>query len=553
MSKNLNIDDKKIADILLKESYISEEDFKKGAEFAKNFHSTIVKYLLSEELINKDLLGQAIAESFKVSYSDLNTNIPAKEQVLKIPEALAKKYRAVLFTEEKNSVVIATDNLEQKNLKIGLKKIFKTKKIILSYSLPEDIDEIFIFYRKTLDTRFASIVKNQNKIAPEIITEIFQDALLYRASDIHFEPQEKEVVIRFRVDGLLYEAGRLPKEHYENILNKIKVMANLRMDDHFSAQDGAIRYTAEKGVAVDMRISILPALDGEKIVVRLLAEYVKDFSLSDVGLLEKNQEMLLKAARKPFGMILVSGPTGSGKTTTLYSLVKYINKPEVNITTIEDPVEYKVVGVNQIQVNQRTELTFSKGLRSIVRQDPDIILVGEIRDKETAEIAVNAALTGHLLFSTFHANDAATSVPRLLDLGAEPFLLASTLELLISQRLARRICENCRYSYKETISSLQKKIPNAKKYFNSKSLTLYKGKGCKSCNDTGYHGRTAIFEFIQITKELEELILTSPSSQQIIALAKKQGFNSLFDDGLEKVKKGITTLDELLRVVPLDQ
>jgi type II secretory ATPase GspE/PulE/Tfp pilus assembly ATPase PilB-like protein len=232
--------------------------------------------------------------------------------------------------------------------------------------------------------------------------------LAFKASDIHFEPQEKEVVVRFRVDGLLHEAGRFTKEVYENILNRIKVQAHLRIDDHFSAQDGAIRFAKEQGV-VDMRVSVIPTLDGEKITIRLLAEYVKGFTFADLGVSEKDQAVFLSAAKKPFGMILVTGPTGSGKTTTLYALLKMLNNPAVNITTIEDPVEYKILGVNSIQVNPQTNLTFAKGLRSIVRQDPDIILVGEIRDLETAEIAVNAALTGHLLFSTFHANDAATA------------------------------------------------------------------------------------------------------------------------------------------------
>jgi type II secretory ATPase GspE/PulE/Tfp pilus assembly ATPase PilB-like protein len=236
-------------------------------------------------------------------------------------------------------------------------------------------------------------------------------------------------------------------------------------------------------------------------------------------------------------MILVTGPTGSGKTTTLYAVLKVLNQPGVNITTIEDPVEYKILGTNQIQVNPQTNLTFAKGLRSIVRQDPDIILVGEIRDLETAEIAVNAALTGHLLLSTFHANDAATSIPRLLDMGVEPFLLASTLELILAQRLVRKICENCRTSY-----------PHSSSYFPEKTVTLYKGKGCKNCSNTGFKGRTAIFEFIEINDAMEDLILKHPSSREIWELAQKNGAQSLFADGLEKVKSGLTTLEELLRV-----
>ena len=297
-----------------------------------------------------------------------------------------------------------------------------------------------------------------------------------------------------------------------------------------------------------MRVSITVTLDGEKTVIRLLSSYVSNFSLSDLGFAPADQQLFTGAGKKPFGMLLVAGPTGSGKTTSLYALLKLLNRPEVNITTIEDPVEYRIGGVNQVQVNDQTNLTFAQGLRSIVRQDPDIILVGEIRDEETAEIAVNAALTGHLMMSTFHANDAATTIPRLLDMGIEPFLLSSTLELIIAQRLVRKICDNCRVSYKTTVSEAQKVSASANNYFNKSSITLYKGSGCVSCNHTGYKGRTAIFELISVTRELKDLILTNPSAQQVSQLAKSQGAQSLFDDGMAKVKTGVTTLEELMRV-----
>ena len=291
-----------------------------------------------------------------------------------------------------------------------------------------------------------------------------------------------------------------------------------------------------EGAEADLRTSVAPTIDGEKVVLRVLAAYVQNFTLENLGLSETHQRMLKEAAAKPFGMILVTGPTGSGKTTTLYALLKILNRPDVNITTIEDPVEYKVHGANQIQVNQQTNLTFAKGLRSIVRQDPDIIMVGEIRDKETAEIAVNAALTGHLLLSTFHANDAATSIPRLLDMGSEPFLLASTLELMIAQRLVRKICEHCRHSIVVRPSTLPFGSKLAEKLFGKKNLTLYKGQGCAACSLTGYRGRTAIFEFIRMTPEMQNLILQSPSTQQIWRVARQQGSKSLFEDGIEKLK-----------------
>lgn len=378
--------------------------------------------------------------------------------------------------------------------------------------------------------------------------EIFEDALVYRASDIHFEPQHKDIIVRFRVDGVLHEAGRIPKEYYENILNRIKVKSGLRIDEHFVAQDGSLRHEKD-GMMIDMRTSVVPTIEGEKVVLRVLAAYVQEFTLGNLGLSQLHQQLLKASAEKPFGMILVAGPTGSGKTTTLYALVKLVDSPDVNITTIEDPVEYKVQGVNQIQVNLQTNLTFAKGLRSIVRQDPDIILVGEIRDNETAEISVNAALTGHLLYSTFHANDAATAIPRLLNMDIEPFLLASTLEVIVAQRLVRKICDNCRYSVTKKSGDFDTaQLKSAAPYFPDKSITLYQGKGCEACGQTGYKGRTAIFEFIHITTEMQNLILRSPSTQEIWQLARKEGSQSLFEDGVFKVKTGITTLEELLRV-----
>ncbi|MDP3973699.1 MAG: ATPase, T2SS/T4P/T4SS family [Candidatus Daviesbacteria bacterium] len=537
-----------LGDILLKENYVSAEILQKAEDFAKISKSSIEEYLLTNGIITPNLLGQAIAEFYKIPFADLNTKPSSREQVLKIPQELGINNHLVLFDEEDTSVVIATDNPPRANkLLAHLQQFFPNKKISFAYSPTSEIKASFIHYRKPLETRFSEIIATQTKVAPEIIEEIVSDALTFKASDIHFEPQEKQVIVRFRVDGVLQEAGKVSKEIYENILNRIKVQAHLRIDEHFAAQDGAIRFPRDKGF-IDMRVSLVPILDGETIVIRLLAEYVKGFTFADLGVSKVDQEVFLKAAKKPFGMILVTGPTGSGKSTTLYALIKMLNLPGVNITTIEDPVEYKITGVNQIQVNAQTEMTFAKGLRSIIRQDPDIVLVGEIRDLETAEIAVNAALTGHLLFSTFHANDSATAIPRLLDMGVEPFMMASSLELIIAQRLLRKICTKCRVSFTTTQQELEKILPGAKHFFPNASTSLYKGKGCNNCGRSGYKGRTAIFEFIQIEGDMQDLILKHPSTQEISDLARKNGSQSLFEDGLEKIKNGITTLEELLRV-----
>ena len=547
MEKKFEMKDQDIIKILLEGSYVSQEDVEEAKSFSKKYNKSVLDYFISQEIINKDIFGQAVAEFFGVDYADLNTIIPSIKQISVIPENIAKKHRVVLFKDDGKNVEITTDNPNQKNLSSAFGKIFSGKKIKICYSLSEDIDAILSQYRKPLDTRFAKIIKTKNSVAPEIIEEIIDDALFFRSSDIHFEPKKEDVIVRFRVDGILREAGKIPIKYYENILNMIKVQARLRIDDHFSAQDGSIRIT-KKDRNIDLRISIVPTLSGEKIVVRVLADYVRSLVISDIGFSSEDQEILEKASKKPFGMILVTGPTGSGKTTTLYSLLRQLNRPEVNIMTIEDPVEYQISEINQIQVNAQTNLSFAKGLRSIVRQDPDIILVGEIRDNETAEIAVNASLTGHLLLSTFHANDAATAIPRLLDMKIEPFLLASTLELVIAQRLVRKVCDKCRYSFSMTRKEIANNFSGAEDFFEKGANTFYKGKGCENCNHSGYTGRMAIFELIQISKEMQELILKNPSSNQIWEIARKQGSKTLFEDGIDKVKRGITTLEELYRV-----
>ena len=543
------MDDKKLADILLQENYVTQEDLSRALLFTTTHRGSLRQFLLEENIITKDLLGQAIAESFGVPYADISARPPSRDEIAQIPEALARRRRVMFFSASNENVVLATDAPQEPLLADEVRHLFPGRTVVFAYALPEDIDQLFVHYHKSLETRFVDIIKKLKRIAPEILQEILNDAVAFRASDVHFEPQEKEVLVRFRIDGVLHEAGRFAKEYYENILNRIKIQGRMRIDEHRSAQDGAIR-TISTGGPVDIRVSIIPTVDGEKIAIRLLSQYVQGFVLPDLGLGEKDHERLLRAADKPFGMILVTGPTGSGKTTTLYALLKVLNSPEVNITTIEDPVEYKVSGINQIQVDSQTNLTFVQGLRSIVRQDPDVILVGEIRDNETAEIAVNAALTGHLLLSTFHANDAATAAVRLLDMKVEPFLLASTLELVIGQRLLRRICESCRFSYREKPSVIESLAPQAVALLPKENPTLYKGKGCEACGGTGYKGRVAAFEMIEITPTLQDLMLKNPSTKQIWKCARGEGAISLFEDGMEKVKSGITTLEEVLRVAP---
>lgn len=536
-----------IKSLLLKESYISEAD-SKAAEAVAHDSASYVDYLIREELLSKTLLGQAIAEAYKLPFADLDHTPPTKDTVQIIPEDVARKNRAVFVKANDQVAAVATDTPEKIDQK-DLAEVFKHKKIRLAYTLPEYITASFALYEQPLETRFSQIIAAGQRVAPEIVNEIIKDALGYRASDIHLEPQADGVVVRFRVDGALREAGKVPKELYENILNRIKVASGMRIDEHLLAQDGSLQFQ-DKDASADLRISLIPTVEGEKIVMRVLGSYVQSYTLADLGLSEAHRAQFKAAAAKPFGMILTTGPTGSGKTTTLYALLKVLNRPDINITTIEDPVEYKIAGANQIQVRAESGMTFAKGLRSIVRQDPDIILVGEIRDQETAEISVNAALTGHLLLSTFHANDAATAIPRLIEMGTEPFLLASTLEIIIAQRLVRKICQKCRASVPLTkaLAGLPAGRGDIAHYF-AHDDTVYAGAGCNVCKNTGYQGRTSLFEIITVTPEMQELIIKVPSVREVSALAHKQGERSMFDDGIEKVKDGVTTISEVVRVV----
>ncbi len=382
----MNTNDQIIKEVLLHQSYVTPDDIAKAEAYAKAHNTSFVDYLFVEDLININLLGQAVAEAFKVPFLNLTTNPPPQEQIIKIPKDVAYKYYVILAKEEPTKVTIATTNPNQENLIEELQKLFPGKIVTLAYSFSQDIESLFVNYRQPLAARLSNALKDTSGFAPKILEELFQEASIDKVSDIHFEPREDSVIIRFRVDGVLQTHGNIPKSLYENILNRMKVQSRLRIDEHKEPQDGAMRMTVSEKT-VDLRISIVPTIDGEKTVIRILSAYLRDFNLSEIGLSLSNQQLVLNAIKKPFGMIVVSGPTGSGKTTSLYAFIKLLNNPDVNITTIEDPIEYRIIGINQIQVNAATNLTFIKGLRSIIRQDPNIILIGEIRDGETAEIA----------------------------------------------------------------------------------------------------------------------------------------------------------------------
>jgi len=413
--------------------------------------------------------------------------------------------------------------------------------------------EEFATMLKQVNSRGDAVAKAEDLPIIKIVDNLFELAYHSRASDIHIEPFESQTFIRLRIDGLLHDIAQIPKVLHRLITTRIKILSRLRTDEQRAPQDGRLGFKVENE-KVDVRVSIIPVLYGEKVVLRLLSAKVSEYDLESLGFAKEQLEIFTRHIKKPWGMILVTGPTGCGKTTTLYAVLKKLNQREVNISTIEDPVEYDIEGVNQVQVNPKVGLTFATGLRSIVRQDPNIIMVGEIRDEETAKISINSALTGHLVLSTLHTNDAATTLTRLLDMGVEPFLVSSTVNLAIGQRLVRKICDKCKEKVgidKEKLALIKKQFSPGliKKYkLDSPDVKLYAGRGCPECQQTGYWGRFGIFELLEMSNEIKEMIMAKTDAVKIAARAIEKGMMPMVEDGLIKAMAGLTTLDEILRV-----
>ncbi len=380
----------------------------------------------------------------------------------------------------------------------------------------------------------------------DLVRAILEDAFSLRASDVHLHPSEKVVRIRFRIDGILCDVANFSRAIFPEVVSRIKILSNLRTDEHKTPQDGRLRYSVEIPTdfpPFDVRVSCVPTHHGESVVLRLLTSSIGNDSLSMLGFLPKDEVAILSALQRQSGMVLVTGPTGSGKTTTLYTLVKLLNKNETSIVTIEDPIEYALSGIKQIQTHSRVGLTFANGLRSILRQDPDIIMVGEIRDAETAKIAINTALTGHLLLSTLHTIDCATTIPRFLDMGVEPFLVASTLRLVVAQRLVRKICTECKIAH--TISAIEKET--LRDVYKHDLKSAWRGAGCTYCKQSGYCGRVVVAEVLVIDDFIREAIIARSSAVKIKNIALELGMIPLIKDGLQKVEMGMTTIEEVLR------
>lgn len=550
-------DDKSLYEALKELGVIDPKILFQKFEESRTGKTSFEEVLINADLISDANLGEVISGIINVPLVKL-AQTPITDEVLNlIPEVVARNYRAIVFKRDAGGISLATSKPWDGTVKDYLvKKTGLTVKVF--FTTERDIEEAVNKYTKDITKAFKEVIeenikKLQGGEKPEIPLNAITDTIITyaynnKASDIHIEPQEANAVVRYRIDGDLHDVVILPKTLHDQILNRIKVLSKLRTDEHQAAQDGKILFKAAKE-SLDLRVSIVPVINGEKIVLRLLSERSRQFGFADLGIDSGDLKKIEEAYQKPNGMVLSTGPAGSGKTTTLYAILKVLNKRGVNIMTIEDPVEYEIEGVNQIQVNPKTNLTFAEGLKSIVRQDPDIILVGEIRDAETAGIAVNSALTGHLVLSSVHTNDAAATFPRLLDFAVEPFLISSTVRVAIGQRLVKKICSACRVSDPTDAGKIRTAYPNIPEVvtaFTEPQTVLYKGKGCPVCYGSGYLGRIGIFEVLVVDEEIRQAIVDKKDSATIRKIAVKNGMKTMLDDGLNKVKSGITTLEEVV-------
>ena len=559
----MNLTKKQYREAFVESGGMEQEEFEKLAKFAKAKKMSIYEAALEKSILTDLQAGQLLAEFFGTGFINLNQIQIDKQAALRIPEEFGKAQQVIPILEDKAKVKIATSTPKDILLHSTLEKYLR-KEVLFVFATPLNIADNLRVFKEDTAVIFKRILESQEgadrlgTTIIELVDVMIDHAHQRRASDIHIEPEDDYTMIRFRIDGILHDVTKVPKHVHDNIVTRIKVMARLATDVHRAAQDGKINFRTPADDEVEIRVSVVPTTDGEKVVMRLLSASTRSFQLTELGMTPEDLARFSDDIKKPWGMILITGPTGSGKTTTLYSAMRVLNKREVNVSTIEDPVEYDMDGINQIQVNTKTDLTFAKGLRSIVRQDPDIIMVGEIRDTETASIAVNAALTGHLVLSTLHTNNASTAFPRLQDMGVEDFLIASTILSVVAQRLVRKICTKCIQSQELTTKDLKliQNIPRVKKALLdilnkkklSKNIRFFKGKGCKVCHHTGFLGRIGIFETLTVDDVIREGIMKGLDADKLQMLAEKKGMRTMLYDGLEKVTRGITTLEEVMRV-----
>lgn len=551
-----------LREIIIKSGFVSPSDFDAAVKTSTELSKDITDVLIYRGLVSEDVLGKLFAEYYQVPYINLHNKVITDEILALLSEEAAETYRMIPFQKTSDELSLAMEDPADLEAREFVKRKTGLRLKIYFITVP-DLNTALGQYKRNIKEVFTKIINenieksdlikttNIEKLAVDLpviktLDTLLEYAVAEGASDIHFESLEAEFLIRFRIDGVLRDILNLPKNIHPAILARVKILSQLKIDEHRIPQDGRFKFKI-KGNFIALRVSILPAFYGENIVMRILPESARPLALEELGITGHNLELVKTNIRKPHGMILVTGPTGSGKTTTLYSILTILNTTEVKICTIEDPVEYGIKRVNQIQINPAAGLTFAAGLRSLLRHDPDIVMVGEIRDQETADMAIHSALTGHLVLSTLHTNDAASTIPRFLDMGAEGFLVASTVNLVISQRLVRKICTSCIESYKpdaQLLSYLNKFIE-----IKDQNQNFYRGKGCRECGNHGFKGRIGTYEVLEINEEIRNLIVKRVSAEEIGKAAIKNGMLPLIQDGINKASGGITTIEEVLRVV----
>jgi len=549
--------DERIKDILLDEEIVTAEQLGEAEKVAEKKDVSLVQVLIDKGLINEVTLASILAKQRGLPFVDLTEYQIDANAVVTISEDMARRYTVLPLGFEGNKLVVAMADpanifaIDDLRIVTGydIKPVVATESDLLAvvghcFRMGEAVEEEI---EKAAEGEVG--LEKIREVAAEapivkLVNLIITRAIRDRASDIHIEPQERDLRVRYRIDGVLHEVMRSPKRIQPALLSRFKVMAGMDIAEHRRPQDGHCALTVG-GKAYDFRVATLPTVYGERVVLRILEKESILFKLEDLGFLPESLERFKFSFTKPYGAILITGPTGSGKSTTLYATLNVLNVAEKNIVTIEDPVEYRLPGINQIQINTKAGLTFARGLRSILRAAPDIIMVGEIRDRETAQIAIEAALTGHLVFSTLHTNDAPGAITRLTEMGIPPFLTASAVDCVQAQRLARRLCKECKEAYEPSPEMLERVGFS----FDGKVPTLYKVKGCKKCNNTGYKGRIGIYEIMMVSETVERLTVERATAEQIKEVAIAEGMKTLREDGLEKVRLGITSLEEILRVV----
>jgi len=562
-----------VLETLVKEEKIHEDDRQKAQMAFVTTGTKASDWLIQQGKVSVEDLVSARAKYFNIPFIKLNDQAVSPVSLGYVDKTLAQRlqvlpfdYKAVtgeLYVAMANPVDLSAIEFLEKKTGVKIKPFA---------AVPSEVrDNLETRYAQSLSTEVTAALKEAGgeqpmevktvnirkvgeliKEAPiaKIVTTVLEFAIKSRASDVHIEPLEERTRVRYRIDGILHEKLVLPRKIHDALVSRIKILSDMKIDEKRIPQDGRFNFQTDTE-EVDLRVSTLPTAHGEKVVMRLLKKTGAVPTLQELGLRGRALKNLEEAVLRPHGIILVTGPTGSGKTTTLYSVLSRINTTKVNIVTLEDPVEYQMPGVNQVQINPQAGLTFASGLRSFLRQDPNIIMVGEVRDEETAELAVQASLTGHLVFSTLHTNSSSGALPRLLDMKAEPYLLASTITAIVGQRVARKVCIACKKAYEpapEIVTDIKAVLGRLWAPDPNKKVELYKGEGCDQCGNTGYKGRVGIFEVLPVTEKIGRLILEHAAASEIEKVAVEEGMIVMKQDGYLKVVEGVTSIDEVLRV-----